>query len=532
MLKALIKTRLMALLSYFVKGSKKKQRSFILKLGIGALAVYVIGCFLLLFGMFFSQICVPYHSAGIDWLYFGMAGIMSAGLMFIGSIFTTQTQLFDAKDNELLLAMPIPPKYILGSRMIMLLIMNLILELFVIGPAFIIYCINVPIGVGGILCFIFIFLALSLLILAISCLIGWVLAKISQRVRNKSLITTVASVVFIGAYFFFYTKINEYIQMLILNGTAIAKSLYGAALPVYWLGSAISDANIVNLFMFILCAVIPFAVVYAILSANFIRTATMKHGFAKIKYTEKSLKVGSVKTALLKKELKRFSSSAVYITNSALGDIFVVLGAIFILVKRDVVDQLLVEAPELFAFIAPASVLAMCFLASSNMVSAPSISLEGKNLWIAQSLPVNPIDILMSKVMLHNVVCLPPTMLGGIIIAIALRLSLAMCLLMLISIAAVTVFSALAGVAVNLKFPKLDWISETVPIKQSASTIISMLLGAAVVTIPGVLYFVLLGETMSAELFIGIFILFVCLLCALLYSWLKKKGSVLFQTLV
>lgn len=531
MLKALIRTRLLSLLNYFFTSSRNKKRSPILKLGIGALAIYVIGCFLLLFSMFFSQICIPYHNAGIDWLYFGMTGIMAAALMFIGSIFVAQSQLFDAKDNEMLLAMPIPPKYILGSRMIMLLIMDLMFELFVAGPAFVIYLINIPLGIGGILCFILAFLTLPLLILAISCLFGWILAKISQRVRNKSIITTVISIVFIGAYFFFYSKLNEYIQMIIVNGTAIAKSVYGAALPVYWLGSAISDSNAVNLLIFILCAVIPFAVVYYVLSATFIRTATMKRGFAKVKYTEKPLKVGSVKTALLKKELKRFSSSAVYITNSAMGDIFVILGAVFLLIKMGMIDQLMAEAPEIVALLAPISIFGMCFLASSNMVSAPSISLEGKNLWIAQSLPVDPMDVLMSKVMLHIVVCLPPTLIGGLIIAVALKLSWIMCLLMFIGIIAVTAFSALAGVAVNLKFPKLDWISETVPIKQGASIIITMLLNAAVVAIPGVLYFTVLGEAISAELFIGIFVLLVCILCVLLYSWLKKRGSVIFQTL-
>jgi len=531
MLKALIRTRLLALLNYFITRSGKKKRSPILNLGIGVLAVYIIGCFLLLFSMFFSQICVPYHTVGIDWLYFGMAGIMAAAFMFIGSIFTAQSQIFDAKDNEMLLAMPIPPKYILGSRMIMLLILDLIFEFLIVGPAFVIYLINIPLGIGGILCFILAFLALPLLILAISCLFGWILAKISQRVKNKSIITTVISIVFIGAYLFFYSKLNEYIQMIIVNGTAIAKSIHGAALPVYWLGSAVSDANVVNLLIFILCAVIPFAVVYYILSATFIKTATMKRGFAKVKYTEKSLKVGSVKTALLKKELKHFSSSTVYITNSAMGDIFAILGAIFLLVKSNAIDQLMVETPEIFTLIAPASMFAMCFLASSNMVSAPSISLEGKNLWIVQSLPVDPIDILMSKVMLHNVVCLPPTLIGGIIIAVALGLSWVMCLVMLISTTAVTVFSALAGVAVNLKFPKLEWISETVPIKQAASTIITMFLGAAVVGIPCVLYFMVLGESVSAELFMGIFTLVVCILCALLYAWLKKRGSVIFRTL-
>ena len=32
----------------------------------------------------------------------------------------TQAQMYDAKDNELLLSMPVPPSYILGSRIVAL----------------------------------------------------------------------------------------------------------------------------------------------------------------------------------------------------------------------------------------------------------------------------------------------------------------------------------------------------------------------------------------------------------------------------
>ena len=50
-------------------------------------------------------------------------------------MFTAKAQLFEARDNELLLSMPIKPSAILASRMVSLLLLNLGFELLVAIPA-------------------------------------------------------------------------------------------------------------------------------------------------------------------------------------------------------------------------------------------------------------------------------------------------------------------------------------------------------------------------------------------------------------
>ena len=67
-------------------------------------------------------------------------------------------------------------------------------------------------------------------------------------------------------------------------------------------------------------------------------------------------------------------------------------------------------------------------MTSMNDITAPAISLEGKNIWLSQSLPVKPWQVLRSKLELHMwltgvpavfcsicVVCvLPVTLMQGI----------------------------------------------------------------------------------------------------------------------
>src|SRR5699024_12410328 len=67
-------------------------------------------------GALAALICQPLSDAGLDWLYFALmgAGALLAGVM--GGGFTAYGILYCARDNEQLLALPIPPGLILAAR--------------------------------------------------------------------------------------------------------------------------------------------------------------------------------------------------------------------------------------------------------------------------------------------------------------------------------------------------------------------------------------------------------------------------------
>lgn len=50
----------------------------------------------------------------------------------------------------------------------------------------------------------------------------------------------------------------------------------------------------------------------------------------------------------------------------------------------------------------------LCLISSMNDITAPSVSLEGKNIWIVQSLPVTAWQVLRAKLNLHIVLTIPP----------------------------------------------------------------------------------------------------------------------------
>ena len=530
----LFKINLKALFSgIFMKSRSVKKRSPVILVLIALLVIYVVGAFLFMSGILFQQLCRPLVSAGLDWLYFSLMGIAVFALCFIGSIFATQSQLFNAKDNELLLSLPIRPFNILMSRITALLLLDYLFEAFIVIPAGIIWIVYQPVTTVGVIFFVIAALVLPLTAMALASLFAWVIALISSRLRNKNIITMILSFALLGAYFWIYGNINKYVQALILNGAQIGEAIRKAVYPAYHLGIAITQGNVLSMLIFVICAVAPFIIVLLILSANFIKIATSNRGAAKIKYTAKALKVSGVRAAFTKKELRHFFGNPMYIMNSAIGVVIALIGAVVFVFKQDVVLGYIMQLNKTGLNLTPALLICvvLCVIAALNLVSAPSISLEGKNLWIAKSLPVKSFDVLMAKVNMHILVCGLPMLAASVIFALAAQATALQIVLILLVPFLFTVLMAFFGVTVNLQFPKFDWINEIQPIKQGVATLVSMGGSFALVAAMIVLYIFVFSSLVAAEIYMLICAAVLAILILVLYGYLKKGGSLRFEAL-
>lgn len=135
------------------------------------LMLFFVVCMEILMFVVFAEL-VPLCEMGLTWLYFAMAGTVALALSMLGSVFMTQAQLYDAKDNELLLSMPIPPKYILLTRIAMLFTTTAGYTLAVLLPAFGIYAFFYGASATMIIGWLFTFAALSLISQSVCCALG------------------------------------------------------------------------------------------------------------------------------------------------------------------------------------------------------------------------------------------------------------------------------------------------------------------------------------------------------------------------
>ena len=490
MLRILIRAQLQSVLASLGRSSRGKR--FSLGASIALIALLAV-LFLFVFGVMFYSLALALPELGLSWLYFALAALMAFALGFIGSVFTAQQQLFSARDNELLLALPIPPRDILLARMAVLLLMDYAFTLVVLLPALAAWLLAAGWTVGGLIGYAVSSLLLPLLIMCFTCLFAWLLALISSRMRRKTLITTLLYVAFLAGYLYVYMNFSDLLQQLIANGEAVAGALV-TVWPLYAFGEA-SLGSWAHVLGFAACCAVPFALVCAVLSRGFLAITTRRAAAKKLVYRERRLKTSGADMALLRKELGRYGSNSMYILNTATGSLFSLAGAAALLIYRGEALLVLSALPEGMG--AALAALVLSGLAAMDFVSAPSVSLESKTLWLMKSLPVPAHRLLMAKVNLQLVVSLPPKLAAAIVCALALRLSPLEAAMTVIVPALTCLFSALLGVELNLSFPKFDYINETSVIKNSMSVTLTLFGAWLVIAALALVYALLLRDALS-----------------------------------
>ena len=528
MLKVLLRSRMEALLSVLTGAGRTKKAQSKGKL-IGFAMLMFLSLFSLgtLFARIFEVLAQPLAMLDMGWLYFGMAVVMSFGVMIIGNVILAKYQLFEARDNDLLLSMPIKPIDILLSRLFLLYVLAVGIMLPVAIPALLFW--KQPLGAVGWVAFALIFLVvLPLLNLAISSLLGWLVHLASNKTRNKSLVSLVVTLGFLGVYMVFSFRLNSMLTTLAANPTLLEKSL-GAAAPVVWAGRAIAEGRWELLALLLAIAAAAFALCLWLLSRTFIRTATAKGGVAKRVYVERTAKVRSPRSALLIHELRRLWASPAYLLNGALGSFFTLAAAVYLAIK----GRSLTASPEwemMSSFILPLILAGLCYMASLVFLTAPSISLEGKYLWLPKSLPVSSWEVLQAKLRLHMLIALPPLVLVSVVAALVLGYEGQMRVLVLILPTVFGVFSGFLGLFENLRHPTFNWIHETQAVKSGASVLITMFAGMGLVLLP-VLACLIFSDWLTPELAGWIMLGLLVALSVLLYLWIRKKGVKIFEEL-
>jgi len=392
MLKLLLKKQLFEIFrSYFYDAKKNKARSRLATaLYIGLFVLLMAGILGGIFTLLAVKLCGPLAAAGLGWLYFALMGLIAVLLGAFGSIFNTYAGLYLPKDNDLLLSMPVPVSSLVAARLSGVYLMGLMYSAVVILPAVIIYWVTVGVTASAVLGGLVLTLLISLAVLVLSCALGWVAAKISQKLRNKSLVVVLASLVFIGLYYFVYFKAQSVLQDLLANAGTYGAQIRSRAYPLYLFGSVGTGSGAAMLA--VTAAVTALCgLMWVLLSRSFLHIATSTGKTARRTYRETALRRRSVDGALLHRELAHFAANPAYMLNCGLGTFLMPICAAAVLWKGGSLFAML-DAPfaDTEGSVPVLLCVLLCGLASMNLMTAPSVSLEGKSLWLMQSLPVEP----------------------------------------------------------------------------------------------------------------------------------------------
>lgn len=531
MYKILLKKQFSELFSRMMNRSIGGIRHTKIKIFVfAALAAYILGLMGYLFYSMADMMCAPLYRAGLSWLYFALMGLLTALLGLVGSVFIAYSALYQAKDNELLLSMPISPGAILFSRMAMVYLMSVLFEMIAWIPVTIQYFRAAGWSFIVLAANLIILVVLPFLALVLSCILGWVIALLSAHVRSNVAVTVILTLGFIGAYYYFYRKASEYLNMILLNSRAVSARIRVILYPFYHLGrGAAGDARSLLIFTGMILAV--FAVVYAVLAKSFLRMLTTKRGAAKTVYRERTLRAAKPESALLRKEFMRLTGSSVYMLNCGMGAVLLLIGAGAAVVKGRWLNEMfrllypgLGKAMPLFLCAAVAAVSSM------NDLTAPSISLEGKNFWLVKSLPVSAGQVLKAKLKLQLLVSGIPTVICAAVLNVVTGQSVISCILAPVCCLLFVIVCAAFGLLVNLKLPNFTWTNEMVAVKQSMSVAIAILTPWCVIAALGFLYYVV-WDSVNAEIYLAVSAVLLGVLAAVLLWVLKEKGTRMFEKL-
>lgn len=530
MIKILMKRQLQEIGAFLYQNNKTGKRR-----SKGSIALYILLLLLLyasLSAFFFyaaHTLCGPLVAVGMGWLYFALMGLISIAMGIFGSIFNTFSGLYQAKDNELLLSMPIPPSCILISRLSGAWLIGLLFESVVMLPALICYGMAASSVMLPVLFCMILTLVLSFLILALSCILGWGIAVVSSRLKHKSFFAVFLALAFIVVYYYFYSKAYQYLQLLLENSQAVGSAIKRGIFPVYQFGLA-ATGDLPALLIFTGMTAALAGIVYWILSRSFLKIVTTNRGAAKIPYKERALKSFSVSTALLRKEWKRFTSSPTYMLNCGLGTFLIPVCAVFILLKGEIILTLISIFPPVYDARTLLACSAICLMTSMNNPTAPSVSLEGKTIWIVQTLPLSGWQPLQAKLRMHVLLTVVPTLLCIVCAVIVLRPAPLSAILMTVLCLLYILFGACFGLALNLKVPNLTWTSETTAVKQNTAALIS-LFGSWVIVMGLSALYLAARRLFSPTIYLLLCTAVLFAACVILLRWLRTRGAQIFEHL-
>ena len=473
--------------------------------------------------------CVGYGEYGLIEAAPGMCAMVISILAFIFTFFKTNGYLFNFKEYDMLMSLPFKTRTVAACKFLYMYVNSL--------PWYLSISLSMMIGYGIYAkpamyiypLWIILALFLPVIPMLISAFIGFLIAKVSAGFKKKNLIQTVLTMVFVLFCFFirFFMEDmfrNNKIQATLEGMSATTDNAGKIYLPINWFTNAIIKTEISDILLLCGISILLFAVVFCIVGGSYrsINSKLKSHAAAKNYKMTKQKKTG-ILHAIVFKEWKRMTGSTLYMTNGAMGMVFaLILGGAALVLGPDKIEELIVKAiPAGSSLIQPAIPLAVYFFVGMFSSPACSPSLEGKNYWIVQSLPIHKKTLYQGKMLFNMYLTVPFMEFGIIALCIGTRTPIIDTILYLILGFVLCAFSTAWGCVCGVKHMKLDWENEIEVIKQGTGVMIYLLPNMFVSMIL-IVVVVFLGMVIEHSLLTALLILIYGLLAFLSYKKVMK----------
>ena len=450
--------------------------------------------------------------------------IVTSMMTLVEGIYKTGNLLFNCKDDNLLLSLPIKKSTILFIRVFKFYVFELLYNSVFLLPAMLVYVIYIkPEFTYYIVSFVGL-LVFPIIPILISCLIGSFITFVASKFKGKNYVQTLITMVFIlGIMYFSYNS-----QKLVMNIAQNASNINDFLTKIYYPAGAyielITKFNPVKLLEFIVVNLSLFIVTIILIGSVYFNINSSIKSIKINKSSKKyKIKTSTPIKALIKKEFTRFINSTVFVTNAGFGLVLFIVGTILVSVKFDSIVQMLNQNDLTFDLEYIKSCMPVilfgfiCFTSFMTSITSSMISLEGKSFNVLKSLPIKPYKIIKSKVLTAVIIMLPCILVGDIIIFTRFKFDYLSIILTLLASILLPLIAETMGIIINLKYPRMDAKNDTEVVKQSMSSAISVFLGMGIISITLFLLFKAIDANIPNNIIMLIFII----VYAIIYSGLE-----------
>ena len=460
----------------------------------------------------------------------------------IEGVYKTGALLFNCKDDQLLLSLPIKRSTVLFVRIFKFYVFEVIFNSIWLLPIMIAYIRWAEtIDWTYYLVSIIMLFLLPVIPIVLSCIVGAITSSLSSRFKYKNAAQIIISMAVCLGVIYLSMNLEGLYKYIITHSTSINDLITKIYYPAGVYADLIIKFDIVKLLIFIGVNLIIFTLGVLLLSKVYFKINSRLKKVTtsrKVKIDNLVIKKNSSMISLIKKEFNTFFKTPVFIVNAGFSLVLFILISIVLCIKFNDFLPILTDQTSGFGYsketimnnLSLLVFILVLFTSFTTSITNSVISLEGRNINILKSLPIKTKDILLSKIFGSLALTIPVLLVGDIILFIRFNINPIECILLLVLSILLPLVPSFIGIITNLKYPKLDWENEAEVVKQSTSSFMAVMTGMILMFVSVFIIMSLLGKIDSIIILliaIGIY----GLIDLVLYLYLSKKGTKLFNEL-
>jgi len=455
---------------------KKKKKKIVGGI-IGAIVLYAM---IMVYCVF---ICIGYGESGIISSAPLMCALIISLIGFMFTLFKTNGYLFNFKEYDMLMSLPFEAKTVAGCKFLYMYLKSLPWYLSISIAMIAGYAIyeNSPFFVYPVWLVLTFFLPVIPMLLA--SFLGFLIARISAGFRKTNIVQTILTFVFVifcfGSRFFVEDMFrDDKVQQTMESISGATANVAKYYLPAAWFNSAVTRFSAVDILLLIAVSAVLFVGLFSIVGRSYrnINSALKSHAAAR-KFRMQEQKKRGVVNAIAFKEFKRLTGSTTYMVNGAMGEILALLFSLVVLIFGfdKIIGTITQGAPLTAKMLQPAIPFTVYFFIGMVATTACSPSLEGKNFWIIQSLPIEMKTVYKGKMLFNMYLTVPFMELSILLLCIAAKVPVLNSVLYMLLGFSLCCFSTAWGCVCGIKHMKLEWENEVEVIKQGSAVALYML---------------------------------------------------------